>query len=73
MQAKLAKLNVNEILGEAAQDPLNTIQWALKTQASEIGQKAGFEYGEAFRYVRFHPYIEGVLGMQDVQSNHGGL
>ncbi len=61
MQARLAALDIGAILGDAAGDSLAVIRWAMHTQAGEIGKQAGYEYGEAFRYVRFHPYIEGVL------------
>jgi hypothetical protein len=64
MQAKLAGINVTDLLGEAASDPMATIRWALQAQAVEIGKKAGYQYAEAFRYTRFHPYIEGILQAQ---------
>ena len=64
MQANLAGLNIEGILGQAAKNPFESVRWALEAQASEIGRKAGYTYGEAFRYVRFHPYIESVLPVQ---------
>jgi LmbE family N-acetylglucosaminyl deacetylase len=64
MQARLAGVNVAELLGEAALDPLATIRWALQAQAVEIGKSAGYQYAEGFRYTRFHPYIEGILQAQ---------
>ena len=64
MEAKLAGINVANLLGEAASDPLATIRWALQAQAVEIGKSAGYQYAEAFRYTRFHPYIEGILQTQ---------
>jgi hypothetical protein len=35
--------------------------WGIQTDAAEIGQRAGYQYGEAFRSVRFHPAIETIL------------
>ena len=61
MQAQLAGIDVAAILGEDAKDPLAAIKWAEQTKAMEIGQRANCKYGEAFRYVRFHPYVEGIL------------
>jgi len=71
MQAKLAGIDVVPLLGEAASDPLATIRWALQAQAMEIGKPAGFQYAEAFRYTRFHPYIEGILEAQSGVKGEG--
>jgi hypothetical protein len=60
-QARLAGLNLNAILGEAASDPLAAFNWAMQAQASEIGRAHGFQYGEAYRYERYHPIVEGML------------
>jgi len=60
-QARLAGLDLVALLGDAASDPLAAVGWALKTQASQVGQKIGVQYAEAFRFVRFHPFIESLL------------
>ncbi|PJH75324.1 MAG: PIG-L family deacetylase [Anaerolineae bacterium CG_4_9_14_0_8_um_filter_58_9] len=60
-QARLAALNLEAMLGEAIQDPLAAISWALKAQAASIGQRTGVQFGEAFRYARFHPFIESLV------------
>ena len=60
-QARLAGLNLEAMLGEAIQDPLAAISWALKAQAASIGQRTGVQFGEAFRYARFHPFIESLV------------
>jgi len=60
-QARLAGLNLEAMLGEAIQDPLTAISWALKAQAASIGQRTGVQFGEAFRYARFHPFIESLV------------
>ncbi len=61
-QARLAGLDLRALLGEAASGPMAALTWALEAQASETGSRAGVRYGEAFRYVRFHPFVEGLLG-----------
>jgi len=40
---------------------MTAIAWALKAQASKVGQQIGVQYGEAFRYARFHPFIESLV------------
>ena len=42
-------------------DPMPAIAWAMQTQAAEVGQRISVQYGEAFRYVRFHPLIERLI------------
>ena len=61
MQARIAGLDPRAVLGEAAQDPLAALTWAMQAQAAEVGRSAGYALGEAFRYVRFHPFVEGIL------------
>jgi len=60
-QARIAGFDLAAVLGEAAHDHLAAITWAMQTQASEVGERAGYTYGEAFRYTRFHPFVEGFL------------
>lgn len=60
-QARLAGLDIHSILGDAAGDPVAAMGWALRSQAAEIGGRIGVEYGEAFRYARFHPIVESLL------------
>jgi hypothetical protein len=45
-------------------DPVDAIAYAVKTQAAMIGQSAGMQFAEAFRYARFHPYIESLIPNQ---------
>jgi hypothetical protein len=33
----------------------------MRAQAAEVGARLGLAYGEAFRYVRFHPIVEDLL------------
>ncbi len=63
-QAQLAGLDLRAWLGEALDDPLQALAWAMQAQAAEIGQRIGVTYGEAYRYVRFHPFVENLLAMQ---------
>jgi len=61
MQAHLAGVELDELLGPALSDPLLAVSWAIKEQARRVGEPAGLDYAEAFRYVRFHPFIESLL------------
>jgi LmbE family N-acetylglucosaminyl deacetylase len=63
-QANLAGLDLDGLLGGAGADPIDAVSWAMRAQAAEVGQKAGFAYGEMFRYVRFHPMIESLISTQ---------
>jgi LmbE family N-acetylglucosaminyl deacetylase len=63
-QARLAGLDMEGLLGAAAADPMLAVGWAMRSQAAEVGKPAGFEYGEAFRYARFHPFVEGLIPRQ---------
>lgn len=60
-QARLADLDLRAVMGEAIGDPMAAVRWALQARASEIGQRIGVAFGEAFRYARFHPAVEGLL------------
>jgi LmbE family N-acetylglucosaminyl deacetylase len=64
-QARLAGIDVEAILGEAAADPMAALRWAIEAEAGQVGQRADVAYGEAFRYVRFHPLVESLLGGGD--------
>jgi LmbE family N-acetylglucosaminyl deacetylase len=63
-QARLAGLDVEAILGTMAAEPMLALEWALRAQDAEVGARIGVAYGEAFRYVRFHPLVENLLSMQ---------
>lgn len=60
-QARLAGVDVKSVLGTMAAEPRLALEWALRAQAAEVGARIGVAYGEAFRYVRFHPIVEGLL------------
>lgn len=60
-QTRLAGLDLRAIMGPVVDDPMAAMAWALRSEAARIGQKAGVPYGEAFRYVRFHPIVEALL------------
>ncbi len=62
-QAQAAGLDVAAVSGVPADDPAALVAWAMKTQAAEIGRRFGMAYGEAFRHVRFHPFIEMLLAV----------
>lgn len=63
-EARLAGLDVEAILGTMASDPLAAMEWALRAEAAEVGKRIGVAYGEAFRYVRFHPIVENLLSLR---------
>ena len=60
-QARLAGLDIRALFGEAADDPAALLAWGVQTQAAAVGRSIGAQYGEAFRYERFDPLIEGAL------------
>ena len=60
-QARLAGVDVESVLGTMAAEPRLALDWALRAQAAEVGARIGVAYGEAFRYVRFHPIVESLL------------
>ena len=64
-EARLAGVDLAGLLGAAASNHLMAFTWAMQTQAAGVGLKAGFTYGEAFRYVRFHPFVENILSTQN--------
>ncbi len=61
-QARLARIDLQAVLGAAAGDPMAALAWAIRAEAADVGQPEGYSYGEAFRYVRFHPLVESLLG-----------
>jgi hypothetical protein len=63
-QARSAGLDVESVLGSMAGEPMLALEWALRGQAAEVGARIGVAYGEAFRYVRFHPIVESLLAAQ---------
>mgnify|MGYP005843849687 CR=1 FL=1 len=60
-QAQAAGIDAQAIIGEALREPLTAISWAIQMQAAQVGQKINVQFGEAFRYVRFHPLVEGLI------------
>ena len=60
-QAVVAGLDLQSVIGAALDDPMAAVEWAMRAQAAEVGARLGLAYGEAFRYVRFHPIVEDLL------------
>jgi LmbE family N-acetylglucosaminyl deacetylase len=60
-QARLAGLDLNALFGDSLNNPMMAVAWALKAQAGKIGQQTGVQFGESFRFARFHPFIESLL------------
>jgi len=67
LQARVAGLDLNSVLGDAASDPLVSMTLYMQAEAAEIGRKGGVALGEAFRYVRFHPLVETLLEAQGLK------
>ncbi len=65
MQAETAGLSAEVMPAGMDGDPFNLLAFAMTMQMSEIGKTAGVQYGEGYRYSRFHPEIEALL-----QANH---
>jgi LmbE family N-acetylglucosaminyl deacetylase len=65
-QAEAAGLDLASVMGPGSDDPMALLGWAVQRQAAEIGTSAGFAYGEAFRYSRFHPLVEALLAPAEV-------
>ena len=63
-QAQMAGLEVQTLVGDKAGNPGALLAWAMETQAAEVGLRFNYAYGEAFRYARFHPFIETMLSSQ---------
>jgi len=64
-QADKAGLELGELSEIARREPALAMRWALEAEAAEIGAKAGYRYGEAFRKVRFHPLVERLLSQKE--------
>jgi LmbE family N-acetylglucosaminyl deacetylase len=65
LQARLAGVDLQARLGESAADPVAAIAWAIRQEAAAAGQRGGLAFGEAFRYSRFHPFVESLLAQKD--------
>jgi len=57
-QARQAGIDPLVVLGDGISDPLAAFTWAVQAQAAEVGSRAGFRFGEAYRYERYHPLVE---------------
>lgn len=64
LQAKIAGIDLESKIGPAINDPFLSLSYAILTQAGKIGQRAGFTYGESYRFTRFHPFIEELLRVE---------
>lgn len=60
-QGRLAGVDIPAILGHPPEPHLAALTFAVQSEAAEMGQPAGYVYGESYRTVRFHPFIEGVI------------
>lgn len=60
-EARQAGIDPSAIAGEAVNDPAMAVAWAMQVQAAQVGQRTNVQFGEAFRYTRFHPFVEGLI------------
>ncbi|HVN54768.1 MAG TPA: PIG-L deacetylase family protein [Anaerolineaceae bacterium] len=60
-QARQAGLDLSAIPGGIANDSLAALTWGQRFQAAHIGKQAGYQYGEAYRYERYHQLVEMLL------------
>ncbi len=56
---------LQEAMSRASADPAAAMARFLRAQAAGIGQRTGVNYGEAFRYERYHPVIESLLSAKE--------
>jgi LmbE family N-acetylglucosaminyl deacetylase len=56
-----AGVDWRQVIGDIADDPQAIMALRLRTMNAEVGQAAGVEYAEAFRYERFSAAIERLL------------
>ncbi len=60
-QAARAGVDLSSLLGTAAASPHQLLAAAVRLQAAQVGAAAGIAFAEAFRYARFHPFVEQLL------------
>jgi LmbE family N-acetylglucosaminyl deacetylase len=60
-QAALAGLDLGATLGRIGNSPATLLDWAIRGRDAVVGKRAGYQYGEAFRYERFDDIIEEML------------
>ncbi len=61
-EAALAGIDPSALPEGLASDYQAAFNWGMLASAAEVGRAAGVAYGEAYRYVRFHPLVEALLG-----------
>ena len=61
MQARLAGLDVDGLKADLGGNPAELMGWFIRTGAAETGKPAGFAFGEAYRYERFHPAVAAMI------------
>lgn len=60
-QVAMAGFDVTTLFGDVAASPAALLAWGLREQDEAIGRKAGLDYAEAFRWVRYHPMVEAEI------------
>lgn len=60
-QGKMAGVDIPAYLGHPPDPHLAALTFAVRAEASEASQPAGYLYGEAFRYGRYNSFVEGLI------------
>lgn len=60
-QVAMAGLDVTSLFGHAAASPAALLAWGLREQDAATGRRAGLEFAEEYRWVRYHPLVEAAL------------
>lgn len=64
-QVAMAGLDISQIAGPGPANPLELLNFGLLSQDAEIGRKIGVAYAEEYRWVRYHPLVEGALAQAE--------
>ncbi len=60
-QVAMAGLDVTALFPQAAGSPAALLAWGLRAQDAATGRKAGLDFAEEYRWVRYHPLVEAAL------------
>jgi LmbE family N-acetylglucosaminyl deacetylase len=69
-ETELASVTGGGALGP--EGPAALMAMAIQRRAAQTGARAGYTFGEAYRRVRYHPYIEELIARKEVGKVAGG-
>lgn len=64
-EARQAGLDPDSFMAAFGNDRGEAMGWFIRSEDAQTGQAAGFAYGEAYHYERYHPAVEMALAQQD--------